>query len=90
MKLKTIKLLLISIVIIVPILLIATFWQSMGLSNENTIFLALALIVAFGFNTIGVILGIKEREKDHKKATIGILANATLIVLFLILVISSF
>ena len=90
MKLNSIKLSILGMAIIAPVFIIATFWQALGFGSEETIFLALALIAAFGFNITGLIFGIKERKKDHKKALIGILANSALVVLFFIVLISSF
>ncbi len=83
MRLFTVKLLIISAIITGLTLLASTFWEQLGLGAKQASLLAFAMMIAFGVNIAGVILGISERHKDSRKATVGIIGNTTLIILFL-------
>lgn len=90
MKLKTNKLLLISAIIILVTFIAAIFWQVLGLTGKHTPILAITIMVAFGFNIAGFILGVTERKANRKKALIGIIGHLLLMTGFVILVAYSF
>ena len=82
MRLKTNKLLVISLSIIGLTFLVATFWEAMGLSNEETIWLAFTLIIAFTVNIAGLYFSFREKGKDKQKSRIGLIGHLTLIIGF--------
>jgi len=83
MKLKTNKLLLVSLIIIGLTFLFATFWEALGFRKEETPALAFALIIAFGLNIAGLIFAFTERNKDKKKSNIGLAGHLILIIGFI-------
>lgn len=85
-KLWTTKLLVISGSSILFILLLATFWNALGLHQKSTIWLAVGLMVAFGMNIAGFVLGLLERKKNFKKAWVGMIGHLVLILLFVLMV----
>lgn len=89
MKLKTIKLLVISIVILGLTILVATFWEAFGFGTEESIFLTFPILIAFGISIAGIILGFIERKVDNSKALIGIFGNSLVILAFCAMLIYS-
>ena len=85
----TIRLLITSVIITALTFLLATFWLELGFNRADTIWLALSLMISFGINIAGLIFGAIERKYNKKKALIGIIGNALLIVLFLLIVVYS-
>lgn len=86
MKLKTNKLLIISLILIIGTFLLVMFSEDLGFGEETTPFVVLPYIIAFGLNITGLILGIKEKTKKGKKPLIGIIGNSILIILFFCLI----
>jgi hypothetical protein len=82
MKLKTNKLLLISIIIIGLTFLFATFWEALGFGKENTAVLAFSMMIAFGLNIAGLIFAFSDKKKDDKKYKIGLFGHLILIIGF--------
>jgi len=79
---KTFNLFLISISIIVLTLIVATFWDFLGL-GENKTPLALTVTVAFGISIAGLILGISEiRKKKSTKTLIGLVGHVIVLLFF--------
>ena len=88
-KLWSIRLLIIGVVMIVSTFLIATFWEVIGLTRTETIWLAISLMVSFGINLAGFIIGFLERKKNPKKALIGIIGNGVFVLLLFSIVVFS-
>lgn len=86
MKLKTVKLLITSIIIILISVLLAEFWEKLGLERKYTPALGVALLTAFIINISGITTGIKEREINHRKATRAVLLHLLLALLFIVAV----
>ena len=82
MKLKTNKILLISLVIIGLTFLFASFWEALGLGEEETPILAFSLMIAFGLNIAGLIVAFSDKKKDNKKYKIGLFGHLILIIGF--------
>lgn len=81
---KTFKLFLLSISIIILTLIVATFWDYLGL-GENKIPLALTVTVAFGISIAGLILGISEiRKNKSTKTVIGIIGHVIVLLFFIL------
>lgn len=85
-KLLTITFLVIGGLIIVFTHLFAAFWGAIGLSKNETIWLALSLIISFGINLSGFIVGFVERKKNPKRALFGIIGNGLLVLFFIFIV----
>lgn len=85
-KLWSIWLLVIGASLISVSFLIASFWESLGLNENGTIWLALAVMIGFGFNLSGLIIGFFEGKKNKIKAMVGIIGN-TVLVLFVVFVV---
>lgn len=88
-KLWTIRFLIIGTLIIVATFVAATFWEAMGLTTYETIWLALTMILAFLVNITGFIVGFLERKKNSKRAIFGIIGNGLLVLFFLMIVVYS-
>ncbi|MEQ8358487.1 MAG: hypothetical protein RH860_03300 [Cytophagales bacterium] len=86
---KTLRLLIISIIVFSLTLITATFWNKIGMTDEQTPILALIIMIAFGLNIAGLIFGFSEKRNNKKKALIGIIGNSALILIYLGLVISA-
>jgi hypothetical protein len=82
-KLMTKKLFFTSLFLIGLTFLAATFWESIGLGTKQTPLLAFIMMIAFGINIAGVIMGINERKKGREGALFGIMGNLLLILVFL-------
>ena len=85
-KLWTIRLLLIGGGLIALTFLIATFWETLGFSNNETVWLALSMMISFGINLAGFILGFVERKRNPKRALFGVFGNLIFILLFIFVV----
>tara|TARA_R110002072_G_scaffold302977_2_gene490596 strand:- start:515 stop:760 length:246 start_codon:yes stop_codon:yes gene_type:complete len=66
--------------------LIATFWLELGLTNDETVWLAISMIFTFGINLAGFIFGFAERKKNKRKAIVAIIGNLIFILYFFIIV----
>jgi len=75
LELWTIRLLKIGGGIFVATSCIATFLKSSELSNKQTYWLTLILMVSSGINSFGVITGFSEKKKNYKIAMMGIIGN---------------
>jgi hypothetical protein len=62
MNSKTFRLLLFSVMILLGTVLIANFWEPLGL-RDNFLPLALLTIIAFGINLVGLVVGFGELKK---------------------------
>lgn len=88
-KLKSIKYLFVSSLIIILTLIIASFWESLNL-GENKFLLAISIIIAFIISLIGLIIGVKEIKYNKTgKAWTGIIGNLIVIFFFVFIVIYS-
>ena len=85
-KLWTIRLLIIGGGLIALTFLIATFWETLGLDGRHSIWLPVSMMIAFGINVAGCIMGLTERKKNKRRALVGILGNLLLILFFLAIV----
>lgn len=66
--------------------IVASFWEVLGLSSNGTIWLALLMMIAFGLNLAGLIVGFFEIRKSRNKAIIGIVGNLLFILFFFFVV----
>jgi hypothetical protein len=83
---KSFRLFLISFIIILITLFLATFWNSLGF-GKNKIPLAVAITITFGISLAGLILSFTEIKGKHGiEQWIGLIGN-TLIILFFIFII---
>lgn len=89
-NLWTIKLLIVGGAMIAITFLLATFWEDLGLTSNETVWLALSMMVAFGINLAGFIIGFFERNKNAKRALYGIIGNIILVLVFVLIVAYSF
>ncbi|MCJ8288401.1 MAG: hypothetical protein HRT58_00100 [Crocinitomicaceae bacterium] len=89
-RLWTIRLLIIGGGIIVTTFFIGTFWRTFGLSSDVNVLLALSMMIAFGINLAGLIVGFVEKHKNLRKAMLGIIGNLMFILLFFSMVAYSF
>ena len=88
-KSKSFNLFLFSIIIIALTLLIATFWNALGLGS-NKIPLAISIIIAFGVGLAGLILGLSElKQAKSGKLWIGLIGNILVIIFFVFMIIFS-
>ena len=83
---RSVKLFIVSIIILALTFLIATFWDSLGL-GENKIPLAMAVTIIFGISIAGVIMWFNERKQGKKTFLIGLLGNVMIIVSFIAIII---
>jgi hypothetical protein len=83
MKLKTIKLLIVSLIILALTLLFATFWEVLGLGEREAPLLSFAMMLSFGINLAGLVLAFSERHNDRKRFIIGLFGHLILIIGFL-------
>ncbi|PXY03144.1 hypothetical protein DF185_03400 [Marinifilum breve] len=80
---KTFNLFLISVLIILLTIIVATFWDYLHLGN-NTTPLALSVTIAFGISIAGLILGIPEiRKNKTAKSVVGIVGHILVVLFFL-------
>lgn len=77
----TIWLLLIALGLVIITFLIATFWQALGLTEKETIWLAVNIMFGTAANIGGLVMGIIERKKNNTRAIVGIIGNALMILL---------
>jgi len=82
MKLKTNKLLLISVIIIGLTFFFATFWEALGLGKEQSPILAFSMMIAFVLNIAGLVFAFSDKKKDNKKYKIGLFGHLILIIGF--------
>ncbi len=88
-KSKTFNLFLLSIIIIGLTLLIATFWNALGLAS-NKIPLAISIMISFGISIAGLILGLTElKQSKTQKIWIGLIGNILVILFFIFMIIYS-
>lgn len=80
------KLFLISIILVVATLVVATFAGLGG--TPYTMFLAISIMISFGISLAGIIIGIKEERMIKRK--VGIIGNFLVILFFVFIVIYSF
>lgn len=85
-KLWTIRLLLVGGGMVLITFLIATLWEKLGLDSSQTIWLGLSMMVSFGVNLAGFIIGITERKKNRPRALVGIIGNLVFILFFVFIV----
>ena len=85
MKLKTNKLLIISLVLIVGTFILAMFTEDLGISEKIDPYLAFPYLIAFGLNIAGLIFGISEKSENGKKSLIGIIGNSIFLLMFIAL-----
>lgn len=69
--------------------LIATFWESLGFTRKETIWLAISFMTAFGVNLTGLILGFIELKKNPVRAIVGLIGNLLFVAIFILLVMYS-
>ena len=86
----TIKLFLTGGAIILLVFIMALLWGPFGLNPNNMIFLALALMIAFGINIAGTIFGFAELKKNKNRSLIGIMGNIILMIFFLMIVLLAY
>ena len=82
-KLVTNKLFTYSLAIFILGIACSYVFFSLGYKNEETPFIVLFLMVAFGLNIAGLIFSFSERKIDKKKATMGMIGNLLFILLYL-------
>ena len=85
----TIRLLISGGILIGLTFLAATFWEAFGLTVNETIWLAISMMVSFGINLAGFIIGFVERKKNPKRALFGIIGNIILVLFFISIVVYS-
>ena len=90
MKSKVFLLFIVSGLIIIGIIFLTIYWDSLRLS-ENYIPLAMATTVAFGISITGLMLGFAEKRGSLSlKTWIGIIGNLIVIGFFVFIVLYSF
>ncbi len=88
-KSKTFNLFLFSAIIIGLTLLIATFWNALGLGS-NKIPLAISIMISFGISIAGLILRLTElKQANTRNIRIGLIGNILVILFFIFIVIYS-
>jgi hypothetical protein len=87
MKLKTNKLLIISLILIIGTFILAMFTEDLGISKKIDPYLVFPYLIAFGLNIAGLIFGISEKKENGKKYLIGIYGNLILLIMFISLVV---
>lgn len=75
----SLRLFLFSLSLVVLTFLLATFWIELGFTDDQTIWLALILTIAFGISIAGCVMGFFERTKNRIRSIIGIVGNVLLI-----------
>jgi hypothetical protein len=85
MKLKTNKLLTISLILIVGTFILAMFTEDLGISENIDTYLVFPYLISFGLNIAGLIFGISEKKENGKKSIIGIIGNLILLIMFVAL-----
>lgn len=88
-KFWSIRLLVVATSIMLATFVIGVFWQKIGISQENLIWLAVSFMVAFGVNIAGIILGFLETNRNLFKALIGIIGNLLEIIILISLIVYS-
>tara|TARA_R110002033_G_scaffold171028_2_gene215338 strand:+ start:2010 stop:2294 length:285 start_codon:yes stop_codon:yes gene_type:complete len=83
MKLKTNKLLLTSLILIVGTFILAMFTEDLGINEKIDSYLVFPYLIAFGLNIAGAIFGVIEKTKKGKKSLTGIIGNSILLILFI-------
>lgn len=79
---KTFNLFVLSISIIILTMIVATFWEYLGL-GENKTPLALSTTVAFGISIAGLILGLSEKRKNRTtKTMVGLIGHIVVLMFF--------
>jgi hypothetical protein len=82
-KLTTNKLFAASVAIYIIGIASSFIFFSLGFKNEDTPFIALILMIAFGVNIAGLIFSFSERKIDKRKGAIGMIGNLFFVLLFL-------
>jgi hypothetical protein len=85
MKLKTNKLLIISVILIVGTFILAMFTEDLGINKNVDPYLVFPYLIAFGLNITGLIFGLSEKKENGKKSIIGIIGNLILLIMFITL-----
>lgn len=88
-KFWSIRLLLVATSIMVATFVIGVFWQKIGISQENLIWLGVSFMIAFGVNIAELILGFLETNRNLFKALVRIIGNFLEIVIFISLIVYS-
>jgi uncharacterized protein (DUF486 family) len=79
---KSFNLFILSTLIILLTLIIATFWDYLNLGTNKTL-LALSVTIAFGISIAGLILGIPEYRKSRtSKTIIGLVGHIIILIFF--------
>lgn len=87
---KSFKLFLVSAIIIVLTLLVATFWDALSLGS-NKILLAVSIMISFGISIAGLIYGFDELKQARLgKIKTGLVGNFLVILFFAFIIIFSF
>jgi len=89
-KSNSIRLFVVGLTILLLTMAFATFWEALGLGIEQTVWLGLSVVVAFVFNITGFIIGFVERKRNPRKALMGIIGNAVLLLFFGLIVVLAF
>ncbi|MDW7690847.1 hypothetical protein R9C00_21185 [Flammeovirgaceae bacterium SG7u.111] len=84
MNLKTIRALIVSVVILMITILVASLAEFLELRKEDAIFFAFAMIISTGANVAGLVFSFAEMKKNKKWAITGLISNLSLIILFFI------
>ena len=88
-KTKSFGLFIISAILIIITLIIATFWNAMGLGQFKPI-LTVPIIIAVGISVAGLVLGITEYKKKRDiKFWVGIIGNIIVFLFFVYIIIYS-
>ena len=90
MKLKTNKLLIFSLILVIGTFLLAMFSEDLGLSKKFNRYLVFPYLIAYGLNVSGLTFGIIEKKENGNKAQIGIIGNLVVIVMFIIIVVIAY
>jgi len=77
------KFFLTNLILILLAIVADKFWSELGLDDSHNIYIALLGMIIFGISIGGFFIGIKER-KIKSKVLIGLIGNAILTLLFLI------
>ncbi|MES2678267.1 MAG: hypothetical protein V4635_00215 [Bacteroidota bacterium] len=83
MKPITNKLLLITVIVTAVLFLTAAFHENLGMKPQHASILIFVMLLNFGANVAGLIVGISEKRKGKKNAVVGIIGNSLLILFFL-------
>ena len=76
-------LLLINILLIIIAFIAEKFWNKLGLTDEENVYVFLLGIIIFGISIGGFIIGFKERKHKIKYSLIGFVGNLGLTLFFL-------